>query len=157
MKIQYDKKTTPHKFKVGDHVMLWYPYKINGLSKVWQPNWKGPFQIFCLVGECNCILINGAGILSPTFHVNQLKLVLPPNKLDIPQPIIDQTRSETQREMPCETVPAEVFLDVTEDSDIAEISNNRSESTQHQPLIQQSWCELDTDSILPNHTRSGKQ
>ena len=86
MKVQYDKKTTSHQFKVGYYVMLWYPYKVSGLSQTWQPNWKGPFRIHCLVGNCNCIMVNGGGQLSQVIHVNQLKLVLPPNnRLELPK------------------------------------------------------------------------
>ena len=50
MKVQYY-KTTSHQFKVGDYVMLWCPYKVSGLSQTWQSNWKGPFQIRCMVGN----------------------------------------------------------------------------------------------------------
>ena len=59
MKAQYDKKMTSHQFNVGDYVMLWYPYKVSGLSRTWQPNWKGRCQIHCLLGNCNCIQVNG--------------------------------------------------------------------------------------------------
>ena len=45
MKAQYDKKMmTSHQFSVSDYVMLWYPYKVPGLSRTWQPNSKGPFR-----------------------------------------------------------------------------------------------------------------
>ena len=53
-KPQYDKKMTSHQFIVGDYVILWHPYQVPGLSRTWQPNWKGPFQIHCLVDNCNC-------------------------------------------------------------------------------------------------------
>ena len=41
MKTRHDKIITTHKFNMGDFVMLWY--KRTGLSKVWQPNWIGPY------------------------------------------------------------------------------------------------------------------
>ena len=58
MKTQSDKKITTHIFKMGDFVMLWYPYKRTGLSKVWQPNWIGPYTIHTHVGPSNCILVS---------------------------------------------------------------------------------------------------
>ena len=99
MKTQYDKKMTSHQFNIGDYVMLCYPYKVPGLSHTWKPNWKGPFQIHCLVGDCSCILVNGGGWSSQVIHLNQLKLVFPPNiRLELPkyQATITQPQKASQ-------------------------------------------------------------
>ena len=86
MKAQYDKKMTSLQFNVGDYVMLWYPYKVPGLSLTWQPIWKSPFQIHCLMGNCNFILVNGGGRLSKVINVNQFKLVFPTsNRSELPK------------------------------------------------------------------------
>ena len=34
MKIQYERRTTCHQFSGGDYIMLWYPYRLSGISKV---------------------------------------------------------------------------------------------------------------------------
>ena len=158
MKIQYDKKTTSHQFKVGDYVMLWYPYKVSGLSQTWQPNWKGPFQIHCLVGNCNCILVNGGGRLSQVIHVNQLKLVLPPNnRLELPKYQATITQPQKASQVQSDNSVADLFISAEDENNPTEVSVTENRTVMgNQQLIQRNWCELDTASILPNRTRSGK-
>ncbi len=74
MKSSYDKKCSSHQFKEGDHVMLWWPYTVKGISRAFQPKWKGPYRITRLIGDTNCSIVMGDGN-NKNVHLNQLKPV----------------------------------------------------------------------------------
>ena len=134
MKIQYDKITTTHKFKMGDFVMLWYPYKRTGLSKVWQPNWIGPYTIHTLVGPSNCILMDINGNISPIIHCNQLKPVRAPI---IHQPIPAQRPpKDCMTQCHLKSKPS-VFDELIHDEE----EGQDSAPPQH-PIIDHGWCNL---------------
>ena len=73
MKKAYDKKKSRHKFAVGDSVMLWWPYFKPGISRAFQPKWKGPYVIRRLVGDTNCTIELHDKSLKHV-HLNQLKM-----------------------------------------------------------------------------------
>ena len=70
----FDKHTTLIPINVGDHVMLWTPYKKQNLSRGFQPNWSGPWIVQQYTGPTNCKLINDKGH-TKNVHVNQLKRI----------------------------------------------------------------------------------
>ena len=74
MKHSFDKHTTPIPINVGDHVMLWTPYKKQNLSRCFQPNWSGPWIVQQYTGPTNCKLINDKGHIKNVL-VNQLKRI----------------------------------------------------------------------------------
>ena len=136
--------------------MLWYPYKVPGLSRTWQPNWKGPFQIHCLVGNCNGILMNRRGRLSQVIHVNQLKLVSPPNNR-LEHPKYQATQPQKASQVPSDNSVTDLFISAEDENNPTDTSVAENRTVMgNQQLIQTNWCELDTRSILPICTRSGK-
>ena len=136
MKVQFDKKTISHQFKVGDYVMLWYPYKVSGLSQTWQPNWKGLFQTDCLVGNCNCILVNGGGRLSQVIHVNQLKLVLPSNnQLQLPKYQGTITQSIKASQVQSDNSVADLFISAEDENNPTEVSVTENRTVMGNQLV----------------------
>ena len=78
MKTSYDKKTNNLEFNIGDKVMLWKPYKKSGISRCFQPNWHGPWDIVEYTGSTNCRIKKDNKELN--VHFNQLKHCTPRNK-----------------------------------------------------------------------------
>jgi hypothetical protein len=82
MKKQYDKKAAPHKFQVGQRVLLHDPTKKKGLSKKLSNHYTGPYTIAKCVNEVN-VELEGMGSKSTLVHVNRLKLYPEPSKNSI--------------------------------------------------------------------------
>ncbi len=157
MKLQYDKSTTKHHYKVDDTVMLWKPTPKTGISRCWQPKWSGPWKIVRLVGDVNCQLMNTANKLSPVVHVNQLKYI-PKRANHLNEPLNTPQDVSTHRTIP---QPCDVFSDLSDAIDHQEQRNDfvqeegegRPEYANH-PIINENWCQLNVSNILPQRTRS---
>ena len=88
----YDQKINPKNFKVGDYVYL---LKEPRISK-FDPQYKGPFRIKCLLGNSNAeIIIND--LKTKIVHLNKLKLAT-----------IPVTLSENQRNIIKRTIPIDL-------------------------------------------------
>ena len=74
MKASYDRSSSSHAIKMGDSVMLWWPYFKKGISRAFQPKWKGPFLVKELNGDTNCTIVMEDGS-DKHVHLNQLKPV----------------------------------------------------------------------------------
>ena len=74
MKTSYDKRSTQHSFTVGDTVMMWDPPQKSGISKAFQPKWRGPWTIVRSVSPTNCQLCDEVG-KTKYVHFNLLKKV----------------------------------------------------------------------------------
>ena len=125
MKEQFDKNAKNSSFLVGDTVMLWKPYKKQGLSGCFQPKWDGPWKIVKFTGDrnINCKITN---CHDPTkklnVHVNQLKLVsktgenlvetdhqITPNKTGTSKETINESSTHINNKIP------DFFLDYLDD------------------------------------------
>jgi hypothetical protein len=141
MKSIYDKKNTSHEFKEGDQVMLWWPYKVKGISRAFQPKWKGPYEISRLIGPTNCTITYDNG-QPKNVHLNQLKHVEARNQHSDELPI----NKEMTNSPPVETV-GDLFDDLFDEfSDDHNAPNHNEDDT---------WCGLSDQNVVGSRTRSG--
>ena len=54
MKSKYDKRISSHDIKIGDSVILWWPYYTKGIPTSFQPRCKGLWTVVALHDETNC-------------------------------------------------------------------------------------------------------
>ena len=90
MKNTHDKHTKTVPISVGNHVMLWKPYKKSKISGCFQPNWSGPWVITQFTGPTNCKLMNDTG-KTINVHINQLKII---EKRHTPQTLSDKSTND---------------------------------------------------------------
>lgn len=148
MKNHYDKTTKTIEFNVGDKVMLWKPYKKKNLSKCFQPNWNGPWEIklFTNDSRTNCKLVNDNGKMV-NVHINQLK------RVETRQPDTNN-QPQTIKELH-ETPPVfDHYLDDFEEDD-NNVVDDSDDNDSDGDIINYGWTNVDTDNILPNRTRGG--
>ena len=102
--------------------------------------------------------MNGGGRLGQVIHVNQLKLVLPPNnRLELPKYQATITQPQKASQVQSDNSVADLFISAEDENNPTEVSVTENRTVMgNQQLIQRNWCELDTASVLPNRTRSGK-
>ena len=137
MKTIYDKKNSYHRFSEGDYVMLWWPYTKKGISRAFQPKWKGPFKIIKIISDSNCTieLHNGE---RKHVHMNQLKPVLTrDHSFDRRVPQGSQNGPES-----VEDLFDELGMDSVEND--VEIRNDDDR-----------WCGLSDQNVIMSRTRSG--
>ena len=147
MKTIYDQKNSKHNIEVGNQVMLWWPYHKKGISRAFQPRWKGPYVVTRLIGNTNCT-IQMENDKCKNVHLNQLKLV--------------QQRNETllrRDDLNCDTVEVydhigDLFDIMDPDGSISEGSVNEPEE-EHEVGMDDRWCGVDHGNILHSRTRSG--
>ena len=100
--------------------------------------------------------MNGVRWLHQVIHVNQLKLVFPPNNtLELPkyQAAIAQPQKASQ--ILSDRSVTDLIISAENETNPAKASAAENRTVMgNQQLIQRNWCELDTGSILPNRTRS---
>ena len=147
MKATYDKKNSNHKFKIGDSVMLWWPYYEKGIPRSFQPKWKGPFIIKRLNGNTNCTLSLEDGS-EKHVHLNQLKLVTPRRNWGL-----GMTDSD---------LGPDLELDIQNGNriDIFDHLCAEDESDYHsaaEDLDDDRWCGLNQQNVLNFRTRSQVQ
>ena len=90
--------------------------------------------------------------------MNQLKLVFPPNnRLELPKYQATIAQPQKASQVQSDNSVTDLFISAEDENNPTEVSvaENRTVMGKQQ-LIQRNWCELDTGSILPNRTRSGK-
>ena len=102
------------------------------------------------MGNCNCILVNGGGRLSQVIHVNQLKLVLPPNnRLELPKYQATITQPQKASQVQSDNSVEDLFISAEDENNPTEVSVTENRTVMgNQQLIQRNWCELDTASIF---------
>ena len=92
--------------------------------------------------------------------MNQLKLVLPPNnRLELPKYQATITQPQKAGQVQSDNSVADLFISACaeDENNPTEVSVTENRTVMgNQQLIQRNWCELDTASILPDRTRSGK-
>ena len=150
MKSSYDKTCSSHNIKVGDHVMLWWPYKVKGISSAFQPRWKGPYRVLRLIGDTNCSIVMGDG-KTKNVHLNQLKQV--------------QIRQNSNDEgMRCETTEptepehteqfssnAKMVGDLFDHLYTDTVANGANPNENEED----GWCGLSNQNVILSRTRSG--
>ena len=158
MKRNYDKETTKHQFSVGDAVMLWYPYKKAKISRCFQPNWIGPWQIQSITGPSNCKIRNNTGIVK-NVHFNQLKPVS--HRQTFNSTSNAQLPSSNHHTTHNATETFDDLIDTNNDipqRELQDMNLTQNEVLHNQPpttLIDKSWVNLDESNILPHRTRGG--
>ena len=170
MKQQYDKSTKPHKFYVGQRVMLWKPYKRSGLSKCFQSNWNGPWVIerFTNNANSNCKIRCCLTEKTMNVHVNQLKII--DNSEERQLPVLRATSpNETVVVSQPESGENDHYLiefDEENDDIPQQVVNNQNiqeEAVDNFPVVEagrghgdridNAWVNLDAGNIIPQRTR----
>ena len=123
--------------------MLWDPPHRKGLSKSFQPKWKGPWTIIKLIGNTNCQIQNEKGD-NKYVHLNQLK------KTERRKPFYNRNSKFS---------PNENAFKVREevDSSIFEIPNRPNEEyVQYTPRhpIDNAYVDVDESNIVENRLRT---
>ena len=148
MKTSYDKKVSHHQIKVGDHVMLWWPYRKKGIPRSFQPKWKGPFKVSAMIDDTNCTLVMDDGSMKHV-HLNQLK------------PVEVRGDCSTSNTTPAATVSndndmAQLFVDLCEDESDGEPSEYETADEDTADVEgDDAWCGLNRTNIVGSRTRSG--
>ena len=135
MKELYDRHNSSHKFVEGDTVMLWWPYFKKGISRAFQPKWKGPYRITRLIKGTNAVIIDTDG-KTKNVHLNQLKPVevRKADSTPLSRPSVDQLLDN--------------ILEEPDNVPVVEEQNEESE--------EDSWCGLSEHNIIDARTRSGR-
>ena len=147
MKTSYDKKVSHHQIKVGDHVMLWWPYRKKGVPRAFQPKWKGPYKVSALIDDTNCTLEMDDGSLKHV-HLNQLK------------PVQARNECSTSNHIPVSTVSngsdmAQLFVDLCEDEVDEPSEYETADEDSADSENDDAWCGLNRNNIVESRTRSG--
>ena len=140
MKATYDKRNTDHQLREGDQVMLWWPYTKKGISRAFQPKWKGPYQISRLIGDTNCDIVLENGEVK-SVHLNQLKLVQKRNDYETQTPVVIDQESCTRSDS-----VVDLFDFLGDETIIVENNNVNPEDR---------WCGIDERNVVQSRTRSG--
>ena len=139
MKLIYDKSCSSHRFSEGDYVMLWWPYKVTGISHAFQPVWKGPYRITKIIGNTNCSIELGNGKCM-NVHLNQLK------RAEIRLLNDDGSVFETMDDsFPLDNSVGDLFDAISMDNSTDNTFINQNDR----------WCGLNFQNVLPARTRSG--
>ena len=149
MKASYDRSSSSHAIKVGDSVMLWWPYFKKGISRAFQPKWKGPFLVKELNGDTNCTIVMEDGS-DKHVHLNQLKPVQQRHATaaeaqDVDEPV------DLRREF-CDAL--DVLCEDEEESDY-ESAVEHLEDDDVEDEEDDRWCGVDEGNIILPRTRSG--
>ena len=138
MKLKYDKKNSSHDIKVGDSVMLWWPYFKKNIPRSFQPKWKGPWLVTRLYDKTNCTISNDSGETKHV-HLNQLKLI---ESRYIKNGDIKYINSNDKSEIEYTSFD-DLYTDVNPENDFT------NEPMQNE-LINYGWCNVDESNILPH-------
>ena len=138
MKTTYDKRNSSHKLLVGDFVMLWWPYTTKGISRAFQPKWKGPYQIIRIISNTNCTIRLDQGE-TKNVHLNQLKKV--EKRGEYGSSLVSELTSNAPESV------GELFDELTVEEDIVEYNDN--------PLNDDRLCGLDDRNVIVSRMRSG--
>ena len=150
MKLKYDKKNSSHEIKVGDSVMLWWPYYEKNIPRSFQPKWKGPWVVIKLIDYTNCTIQDDSG-KTKNVHLNQLKPIVIRNAHNTYPPILyEENRS---------CVSFDDFHDDVENVDLENVNDGNinydiNNAEQHEPVVNYSWCNIDESNIIPHRTRN---
>ena len=138
-KQQYDKKVKLSRINVNDTVMMSYNYNKRGVSKCFIPKWNGPWLVLRFTGPSNCVIVNSKGE-HKNVNIDQLKKVETRDTDSFPKRLGENSKQ------------TDVF-----DNDI---SDCEGDECVHEGVVQEppqgSWCEIDSDNIIPFRTRSGR-
>ena len=152
MKHSFDKHTTPIPINVGDHVMLWTPYKKQNLSRCFQPNWSGPWIVQQYTGPTNCKLINDKGHIK-NVHVNQLKRI-EERHIHLSDSNYKQTTHHVNDNVSQPRSSCTEIFNLFDENNIETLRNVTPEQTEHN-VINRAWVDIAQNNILPTRTRSG--
>ena len=140
-------------------IMLWKPYKKPKLSRCFQPNWDGPWQIVEFTGKTNCKIKKDNQELN--VHVNQLKhsssrnssleytnIRPEPRNIQFNDYIEDFFADECQQiDAGAEPVVQDDALDDTVAYEM-DVSQNIENDNVPSNTIDQSWVSIDPRNIL---------
>ena len=137
--------------------MLWKPYKRNGLSRCFQPNWDGPWKVDSFIGHYNVKIMRCDNeTLLKNVHINQLK------------PITIRLMAEPKEHSYHinDTNDFNHYLeDLYEEEETHELYNNIDENVEvvnenvvnneliQQDIINAGWSNINVDNVLPQRTR----
>ena len=139
MKNRYDKRISSHEIKVGDSVMLWWPYFTKNIPRSFQPKWKGPWTVITLYDRTNCTIQNELGE-TKNVHLNQLK------------PVERRNCYPNFNNPTCTSEEARSY--VSFDDFTANDNREVADHDQHNNIINHAWCNIDESNILPQRTRN---
>ena len=157
MKKEYDKKVKGSPIHVGDYVMLWKPYKRNGLSRCFQPNWDGPWKVDSFTGHYNVKIMRCDNeTLLKNVHINQLKpitirLMAEPKEHSYH---INDTNDFNHylEDLYEEEETHELYTNIDENVEVVNENVVNNELIQ-QDIINSGWSNINVDNVLPQRTR----
>ena len=156
--------------------MLWKPYKKSGLSKCFQPNWNGPWEIerFTNQSRSNCTIrccTNRKNYMN--VHVSQLKPVGYRNAVNAEKSVVEKvvpkvsfTKPEIHDHYLEDFDDDEVAGNDLVDNHVVEANVERDELIEPADVvnggnagvhIDNAWVDLDVPNIVPRRTRGVRQ